>query len=142
MGKINSDSPSCFQEIARHLRPRSLRAQFGLDKVHNAIHCTDLPEDAVLEVGILFTRYQYNIYRTLHVFHKNIRCLPFRNHTGNLAFCHPATFPYFCENVLHFLLYFGGKSNSLETAIIFSSTKIFCGQKLCENDRGAFQQCF
>ncbi|KAI0231460.1 Nucleoside diphosphate kinase 7 [Lamellibrachia satsuma] len=41
-------------EIARHLRPRSLRAQFGIDKVHNAIHCTDLPEDAVLEVEYFF----------------------------------------------------------------------------------------
>lgn len=39
------------QEIARHLRPTTLRALYGRDKVKNAIHCTDLPEDGVLEVG-------------------------------------------------------------------------------------------
>lgn len=38
------------QEIARHLRPRTLRALFGVDKVRNAVHCTDLPEDGLLEV--------------------------------------------------------------------------------------------
>ena len=42
------------QEIARHLRPRSLRAQFGKDKIMNAVHCTDLPEDALLEVQYFF----------------------------------------------------------------------------------------
>ncbi|VDI00210.1 nucleoside-diphosphate kinase [Mytilus galloprovincialis] len=39
-------------EIARHLRPRTLRALFGVDKVQNAVHCTDLPEDGLLEVRI------------------------------------------------------------------------------------------
>uniref|UniRef100_A0A8C7YYW8 Nucleoside diphosphate kinase B n=1 Tax=Oryzias sinensis TaxID=183150 RepID=A0A8C7YYW8_9TELE len=38
-------------EIARHLRPNTLRALYGKDKVRNAVHCTDLPEDGVLEVG-------------------------------------------------------------------------------------------
>jgi nucleoside-diphosphate kinase len=38
-------------EIARSLRPKTLRALFGLDKIRNAVHCTDLPEDTVLEVG-------------------------------------------------------------------------------------------
>lgn len=38
------------QEIARHLRPRTLRALYGIDKVKNAVHCTDLPEDGLLEV--------------------------------------------------------------------------------------------
>ncbi|KAL8594761.1 hypothetical protein ACOMHN_047479 [Nucella lapillus] len=37
-------------EIARHLRPRTLRALFGSDKVKNAVHCTDLPDDGQLEV--------------------------------------------------------------------------------------------
>ena len=37
-------------EIARHIRPNTLRAQFGLSKVKNSLHCTDLPEDGVLEV--------------------------------------------------------------------------------------------
>ncbi|XP_013384234.1 nucleoside diphosphate kinase 7-like [Lingula anatina] len=41
-------------EIARHLRPRTLRAMYGRDKVQNAIHCTDLPEDALLEVEYFF----------------------------------------------------------------------------------------
>ncbi|KAK3749335.1 hypothetical protein RRG08_056215 [Elysia crispata] len=41
-------------EIARHLRPRTLRALFGLTKVQNAVHCTDLPEDAPLEVEYFF----------------------------------------------------------------------------------------
>lgn len=39
-----------YQEVAKHLRPHTLRAKFGVDKVRNAIHCTDLPDDAGLEV--------------------------------------------------------------------------------------------
>lgn len=41
-------------EIARHLRPRTIRALFGEDKVKNAVHCTDLPEDGQLEVEYFF----------------------------------------------------------------------------------------
>lgn len=41
-------------EIARHLRPDTLRAKFGVDKVKNAVHCTDLTEDAPLEVEYFF----------------------------------------------------------------------------------------
>uniref|UniRef100_A0A8C7YT29 Nucleoside diphosphate kinase homolog 7 n=1 Tax=Oryzias sinensis TaxID=183150 RepID=A0A8C7YT29_9TELE len=41
-------------EIARHLRPNTLRALYGKDKVRNAVHCTDLPEDGVLEVQYFF----------------------------------------------------------------------------------------
>eukprot|EP00741_Cyanophora_paradoxa_P015084 tig00020848_g14555.t1 len=37
-------------ELAKALRPDTLRARYGRDKVRNAIHCTDLPEDGVLEV--------------------------------------------------------------------------------------------
>ncbi|MBN3299653.1 NDK7 kinase, partial [Amia calva] len=37
-------------EIARHLRPNTLRALFGKNKIQNAVHCTDLPEDGILEV--------------------------------------------------------------------------------------------
>eukprot|EP00803_Ostreobium_quekettii_P001962 evm.model.scf_1540.1 EVM.evm.TU.scf_1540.1 scf_1540:9235-12428(-) len=42
-------------EIARVLRPKSLRARFGVNKVQNAVHCTDLPEDGELEVSYFFT---------------------------------------------------------------------------------------
>ncbi|XP_061682156.1 nucleoside diphosphate kinase 7 isoform X2 [Syngnathoides biaculeatus] len=41
-------------DIARHLRPSTLRAIYGADKVKNAVHCTDLPEDAILEVQYFF----------------------------------------------------------------------------------------
>lgn len=41
-------------EIARTLRPNTLRAKFGIDRVKNAIHCTDLPEDGILEVEYFF----------------------------------------------------------------------------------------
>ena len=41
-------------EIARHLRPHTLRAKFGTDKIKNALHCTDLPEDGLLEVEYFF----------------------------------------------------------------------------------------
>lgn len=41
-------------EIARHIRPRTLRARFGRTKIRNAVHCTDLPEDAPLEVEYFF----------------------------------------------------------------------------------------
>eukprot|EP01117_Protostelium_nocturnum_P020367 TRINITY_DN9120_c0_g1_i2.p1 TRINITY_DN9120_c0_g1~~TRINITY_DN9120_c0_g1_i2.p1 ORF type:complete len:204 (-),score=57.69 TRINITY_DN9120_c0_g1_i2:96-707(-) len=40
--------------IAKSLRPSSLRALFGEDRIKNAIHCTDLEEDAVLEVKYFF----------------------------------------------------------------------------------------
>ncbi|XP_002737178.1 nucleoside diphosphate kinase homolog 7-like [Saccoglossus kowalevskii] len=41
-------------EIARHLRPRTLRAVYGQDKIHNGVHCTDLAEDALLETEYFF----------------------------------------------------------------------------------------
>lgn len=41
-------------EIARQLRPRTVRAMFGTDKVKNAVHCTDLPDDGQLEVEYFF----------------------------------------------------------------------------------------
>ncbi|CAL8102970.1 unnamed protein product [Calicophoron daubneyi] len=41
-------------EIARFLRPDTLRAKYGVDKVRNAIHCTDLPDDAEIEVNYFF----------------------------------------------------------------------------------------
>lgn len=41
-------------EIARHLRPHTLRAKFGVDKIKNTVHCTDLPDDSLLEVEYFF----------------------------------------------------------------------------------------
>lgn len=41
-------------DIARVLRPNSLRALFGDSRVANAVHCTDLPEDGELEVNYFF----------------------------------------------------------------------------------------
>lgn len=41
-------------EIARYLRSHTLRAKFGVDKIKNAVHCTDLPDDALLEVEYFF----------------------------------------------------------------------------------------
>ncbi|KAJ1561912.1 Nucleoside diphosphate kinase 7, partial [Nowakowskiella sp. JEL0078] len=59
----NEDAVSEFRELCgptdpelgRQLRPNSLRAQFGTDKVLNAVHCTDLPEDGSLEVQYFFS---------------------------------------------------------------------------------------
>ncbi|XP_072295627.1 nucleoside diphosphate kinase homolog 7 isoform X2 [Eucyclogobius newberryi] len=56
------DAPQKFREfcgpadpmIGRHLRPSTLRALYGKDKVKNAVHCTDLPEDGELEVQYFF----------------------------------------------------------------------------------------
>eukprot|EP00164_Ancoracysta_twista_P003156 GFYU01004209.1.p1 GENE.GFYU01004209.1~~GFYU01004209.1.p1 ORF type:complete len:375 (+),score=109.27 GFYU01004209.1:164-1288(+) len=42
-------------EIAKHLRPNTVRAKFGHDKLRNAIHCTDLPEDGPLESEYFFS---------------------------------------------------------------------------------------
>ncbi len=41
-------------EIAKYIRPQTLRAQFGEDRVKNGVHCTDLPEDGVIECEYFF----------------------------------------------------------------------------------------
>lgn len=41
-------------EVAKALRPDSIRARFGSSTVENAVHCTDLPEDGVLESQYFF----------------------------------------------------------------------------------------
>ncbi|XP_024525285.1 nucleoside diphosphate kinase 7 isoform X3 [Selaginella moellendorffii] len=41
--------------MCKALRPSTLRAQYGINKVKNAIHCTDLPEDGVTECTYVFT---------------------------------------------------------------------------------------
>ena len=40
--------------IAKALRPGTIRAKFGHDKVRNAVHCTDLEEDGALESEFFF----------------------------------------------------------------------------------------
>ena len=42
-------------EIAKNLRPRTIRAKFGISRVQNAIHCTDLTEDGTLESEYFFS---------------------------------------------------------------------------------------
>jgi nucleoside-diphosphate kinase len=41
-------------EVAKHLRPDTIRSKFGVDRVRNCCHCTDLPEDGLLEVEYFF----------------------------------------------------------------------------------------
>mmetsp|Transcript_10509 Transcript_10509/g.15607 ORF Transcript_10509/g.15607 Transcript_10509/m.15607 type:complete len:352 (-) Transcript_10509:1183-2238(-) len=40
--------------IAKELFPDTIRARFGVNHVQNAIHCTDIPEDASLELSYFF----------------------------------------------------------------------------------------
>lgn len=42
-------------EIAKNLRPNTLRARFGHSRTVNAVHCTDLDEDGTLEVEYFFS---------------------------------------------------------------------------------------
>jgi nucleoside-diphosphate kinase len=42
-------------EIAKTLRPGTIRAVYGEDRVCNAVHCTDLPEDGVIECEYFFS---------------------------------------------------------------------------------------
>jgi len=41
-------------DMAKHLRPNSLRAKFGVDNANNGVHCTDLEDDGELEVRYVF----------------------------------------------------------------------------------------
>lgn len=43
-------------EVAREVRPNTIRAKFGKNCAFNAIHCTDLEEDAVYECDYLFNK--------------------------------------------------------------------------------------
>lgn len=44
--------------IAKVLRPKSLRARYGVDRVDNALHVTDLPSDAEFNAEFLFIHCQ------------------------------------------------------------------------------------
>mmetsp|Transcript_21119 Transcript_21119/g.68075 ORF Transcript_21119/g.68075 Transcript_21119/m.68075 type:complete len:308 (+) Transcript_21119:127-1050(+) len=60
--EIRGDNVTTFRDFcgpwdvdfAKELRPDSLRALFGKDNVHNAVHCTDLPEDGDSESRYFF----------------------------------------------------------------------------------------
>ncbi|XP_072940655.1 nucleoside diphosphate kinase homolog 7-like isoform X2 [Epargyreus clarus] len=41
-------------DLCRQLYPDSIRAHYGKNIIHNAVHCTDLPEDGELEVEYFF----------------------------------------------------------------------------------------
>lgn len=45
-------------QIGQQIRQKTLRAMFGYDRVKNAVHCTDLPEDGVLESQYFFDLFQ------------------------------------------------------------------------------------
>ncbi|XP_020290848.1 nucleoside diphosphate kinase 7 isoform X2 [Pseudomyrmex gracilis] len=42
-------------DMARKTKPHSLRARYGKTKIQNAVHCSELAEDGVLEVQYFFT---------------------------------------------------------------------------------------
>lgn len=41
--------------VAKIIRPESIRAKYGINIVQNAVHCTDIPDDAELECEYFFT---------------------------------------------------------------------------------------
>ncbi len=41
-------------DLARIVRPNTLRAIFGVDGIKNAVHCTDLSEDGEMECRYFF----------------------------------------------------------------------------------------
>lgn len=41
-------------EIAKDIRPQTIRAQFGTDRIYSAIHCTDLASDGASECEYCF----------------------------------------------------------------------------------------
>lgn len=43
---------------AKNYNPESLRAKYGVDKIKNAVHCTDLVEDGLLECEYFFVLLQ------------------------------------------------------------------------------------
>jgi hypothetical protein len=56
--------------LAQLIRANSLRAKFGTDKVKNAVHCTDLVEDGVLEVILCLNLERIFLWNLLKQFNK------------------------------------------------------------------------
>jgi nucleoside-diphosphate kinase len=54
VGKLRELAGPYVPEVARELRPDSLRAKLGVDAVRNAVHVTDLSNDGPLESKFLF----------------------------------------------------------------------------------------
>merc|ERR1712166_1025606 len=63
MGEVRAENPvETFRQtagpwdvdMARELAPNSIRGAFGQDNSKNAVHCTDLPNDAFDEVNYFF----------------------------------------------------------------------------------------
>jgi nucleoside-diphosphate kinase len=50
VSKFRAFSGPSDVELAKHVSQHSLRARYGEDKIKNAVHCTDLEDDGVLEV--------------------------------------------------------------------------------------------
>lgn len=69
------------------MEPNSLRACFGLDRVLNGVHCTDLPEDGQLEVQYVFSTLLgwliISIFNS--IFHNNLK--KFELLMGNICPC-------------------------------------------------------
>ena len=53
-GKFRKLCGPADPELAKYLRPDTLRAKYGKDKIENALHCTDLADDCILEVEYFF----------------------------------------------------------------------------------------
>lgn len=45
-------------EVAKKLCPHSLRGRFGIDRIKNAVHCSDLEQDGLLESTFFFSLYK------------------------------------------------------------------------------------
>jgi nucleoside-diphosphate kinase len=41
-------------EIARVIAPNTIRARFGIDKIRNAVYCTDMEEDGIRDCKLMF----------------------------------------------------------------------------------------
>lgn len=88
-------------EVCRLIRQNSIRAKFGIDKIKNAIHVTDLPEDGILEVDYFFNILQ-NIVKwkaNFFILKKNVKfkfILLIRDHEINYYNDYDYYYVFFC----------------------------------------------